>query len=461
MTAMLISDLRERQHELVEQNLQELARIDSEHRDFTEQEAQALDQRTDEVDRLAAEIERRERIDAQHQVLSQPQGRRTTPTGPEADEPGLRANGALTPTRPRPRIEIPREDAGKAGFRNWGDYLQCVQRYVINGRMDPRLEILNAPGNYGSEGTNADGGFAVPPDFRTAIESKIAAELSLLPRTDQVITTSNAVTVPVDSNPAWATGGITAYWESEGAQKTTSKPLLEQLTVRANKLAVLVPVTDELLEDAPALTTYIQRKAPDKIQFKVNLAIVQGSGVGQPLGILNSPGLIVVAKETGQPPDTLVAANVLKMYSRMYAPSRANAVWLINQSIEPQLFQMFFAIKNVGGTDNVGGVPVYLPANGLAGAPYGTLFGRPVIPTESCETLGDQGDIIFCDLSQYLTVVKGGIRQDVSIHVWFDYDITAFRFVLRVGGQPWWASPVAQRDGSNTLSPFVTLAERP
>ncbi|TKS58783.1 MAG: major capsid protein [Nitrospira sp.] len=220
-------------------------------------------------------------------------------------------------------------------------------------------------------------------------------------------------------------------------------------------------MTDELLEDVAALATYINRKAPRKIDFKVNLAIIQGNGAGQPLGILSSPALVSVAKETSQAADTIVAANIMKMYSRMYAPSRQNAVWLINQDIEPQLFSMQFAVKNVAGTENVGGVPVYLPANGLSMSPYATLFGRPVIPTQAMETLGDKGDILFADLSQYMSATKaGGIRQDVSIHLWFDYDVTAFRFVMRIAGQPWWATTVAARDGSTTYSPFVTLDER-
>jgi HK97 family phage major capsid protein len=64
------------------------------------------------------------------------------------------------------------------------------------------------------------------------------------------------------------------------------------------------------------------------------------------------------------------------------------------------------------------------------------------------------------DLSQYMSVVKaGGIRQDVSIHLFFDYDITAFRFVLRVGGQPWWNAPITRQNGLSR-SPFVTLAAR-
>jgi HK97 family phage major capsid protein len=106
-------------------------------------------------------------------------------------------------------------------------------------------------------------------------------------------------------------------------------------------------------------------------------------------------------------------------------------------------------------------VPAYLPANGLSGQPYATLMGRPIIITEACETLGDVGDLILADMSQYLLVTKaGGLRADVSIHLFFDYDLSAYRFILRIGGMPMWRSSIAKRDGSNTLSCFVTLAER-
>ncbi|MFO7971573.1 MAG: phage major capsid protein, partial [Desulfobacterales bacterium] len=96
-----------------------------------------------------------------------------------------------------------------------------------------------------------------------------------------------------------------------------------------------------------------------------------------------------------------------------------------------------------------------------AGSPYGTLMGRPVIATQACETLGDLGDIFFCDWKQYLSAIRTtGIKTDVSIHLWFDYDTVAFRFVLRVGGQCWWSSAIDSRDGSNTLGAFITLAAR-
>jgi len=141
----------------------------------------------------------------------------------------------------------------------------------------------------------------------------------------------------------------------------------------------------------------------------------------------------------------------------MYAPCRQRAVWLANQDIEPQLLALGFP-QPAASTSSV---PAYLPANGLSGQPYATLMGRPIIITEACETLGDPGDLILADMSQYLLVTKaGGLRQDVSIHLFFDYDMSAYRFILRIGGMPLWRSAIAKRDGSNTLSCFVTLAAR-
>jgi hypothetical protein len=50
-------------------------------------------------------------------------------------------------------------------------------------------------------------------------------------------TSSNAITVPTDETTPWqSTGGVQAYWESEGGQKTQSKPQLREVTVKANKI---------------------------------------------------------------------------------------------------------------------------------------------------------------------------------------------------------------------------------
>ena len=64
-------------------------------------------------------------------------------------------------------------------------------------------------------------------------------------------------------------------------------------------------------------------------------------------------------------------------------------------------------------------------------------------------------------LDQYLTVLKaGGIKAQSSIHLWFDQGITAFRFDLRIAGQPWWSGVTDSNNGIFTQSPFVTWAKR-
>jgi HK97 family phage major capsid protein len=365
--------------------------------------------------------------------------------------------------RRTPRIET-LEDKGKWGFRDFGEFAASVAHANprVSGSIDPRLrDIRNAPTTYGNEGSGADGGFAVPPDFRSTIMEKVMAEESLMSRTDQMTTSSNHITLPKDETTPWQTsGGFQVYWEGENDQLTQSKPQLKEETIKLNKLTALVPVTEELLSDAPSLDSYLRRKVPEKMDFAINLAIIQGTGVGKPKGILNADCLVSVAKDSStspvQPADTIRYKNIVAMWNRLYAPLRRNAVWLVNQDIETQLQQMEFPT-----TTGASAVPAYMPPGGLSQAPYGTLMGRPVIATQACETLGDQGDIILSDLSQYITVMKtGGVRSDVSIHLWFDYDTVAFRFIMRIGGQPWWGSAIDPRDGSTTYSCFVTLDER-
>lgn len=445
------------------------ATADAENRELTADEQKEMKSIFAQFDSIEEEIERRELIAAQTAKLMQSQGRKAEPQNPEpvnaADPEGVTSATQATPTaratQNRPRIQVV-ADRGKWGWKHMGDFAAAV-RIASNPQatqIDPRL-VANAPTTYSQEGVGADGGFAVPPEFRTEIWQKVMGEDSLLARTDQNPTSRNTIVLPKDETTPWAaTGGIQAYFESEAGQMTQSKVALSDMTIRLNKLTALVPVTEELLEDAPGMDAYLRRKIAEKFTSKLNLKIVQGTGAGEPLGIIAAGSLVTVDAESGQAADTILVDNIDKMWSRMYAPLRRDAVWLINQDIEPQLFGMHRYVKDASGTI-VGGTPAYMPPGGVSGNPYGTLYGREVIPTQACETLGDKGDIILVNLKQYLTVFKtGGPKTDVSMHMWFDYGVMAFRTVLRIAGRPWWSADIDPRDGSNALSWAVTLAER-
>jgi len=437
-----IEDLKNELLETHQQMANIQAKADGEKRRLTAEEDKMISDLSAKFEEVEAEIARREDLEAKAAKLSTGKGRKT-----EAGDPDPKNEGRRAPITTRPAFEA---DKGKWGWNSFGEFAHHVMKGAAQGAtLDPRL-IANAPATMGSEGVGADGGFAVPPDFRNEIMTKVMGEQALLARTDQLTSSSNSITVPIDETTPWqSTGGIQAYWENEGGQKQQSKPLIDQATVRLNKLTVLVPITDELLEDAPALSTYLRRKAPQKINFKVTDSIINGTGAGQPLGLLNSTAKIAVDRDTNA---TIVFNDIVNMHARMFSEFRQNAIWLINQDIEPALLKMQFP-----GTGTA--VPAYLPPGGLSATPFGTLLGRPVVPTEAAQALGTEGDIILTDLQQYMSALKtGGIRQDVSIHLWFDYDVTAFRFVLRVGGQPWWKAAISPKNGSNTRSSIVTLA---
>jgi len=137
----------------------------------------------------------------------------------------------------------------------------------------------------------------------------------------------------------------------------------------------------------------------------------------------------------------------------MWAPSRRNAVWLIDQSCEPQLYQLNLDV----GT---GGVALYQPPGGLSQTPYATLMGRPLIASEYCQTLGTQGDILLLDFNEYQMIEKGGMQSASSIHVRFVYDETVFRFVYRCDGISKWNATLTPFNSTVTQSPFIALASR-
>ena len=358
-------------------------------------------------------------------------------------------------------IEVGKDLEADRGFSNFGEQLQCVANAARSeGRVvDRRLLALNKRASGGSEGVPSDGGFLVQQDFSQEIV-KIAHE------TGQVASRCNRVPIGQNSNGLSMNtidessrvngsryGGVQAYWEAEADSTTASKPKFGRMDLKLQKLFGLYYATDELMADSTALGAIVSEAFSSEIAYKLDDAIINGDGSGKPMGILNSGALVTQAKKGSQSADTVLWTNISSMWSRCHAMNRRNAVWLINQDIEPQLDHMTV-------NDNVAGAAVYVPAGGASGTPYATLKGRPVIPVEQCATLGDAGDVILADLSQYLLIDKSGVQADTSMHVKFLTDEMTFRWIYRVNGQPMWRTALTPAKGSNTTSPFVTLAAR-
>jgi len=345
-------------------------------------------------------------------------------------------------------------------FKSLGQQLVAVMQAGQNPHAtDQRLLDIQAAALGLNEGVPSAGGFLVQTDFSAELLKAVYATGVLPGKTSKRPIGANANGMKINAIDETSRadgsrqGGVQAYWTSEAGALTSSKPTFRQIELTLNKLTGLYYATDEELKDAPNLEANVTEFFSEEFGFKLDDAIVRGSGAGQPLGFLAHAGTVSVAKEAGQAGATIKAENVQKMFARMLARSLGNAEWYINQACWPQLFQLAQVV-------GVGGVPIFLPPGGLSAAPFGTLLGRPITPIEQCSALGTVGDIMLADLSQYIMIEKGGLEAASSMHVQFLTDEMTFRFILRTDGQPKRNAALTPFKGSDTLSAFVTLATR-
>lgn len=362
----------------------------------------------------------------------------------------------------------------KGGFNRFGEFCVHVAHSSTRG-MTPQLRrwqnayqrrFSEAEGaeaktaGYLEEGDGAQGGYAVPTGFVAEIQTKALEEQIVRPRAVPIPMATNSVEIPVTRDSTHASGtyyGITFYRPGETVQRTASNPKMGKIKLNLHNIDGLVHVTNALLEDSPvSIVAWLERCFPPALGAVQDDDFLLGDGVNKALGAFNTanPCIVTQDAETAQVATTIVAKNIIKMWSRLPQRNQRNAVWVANNDTFPQLAAMTITV----GT---GGIAVYMPANGLANAPYGTLMGRPLILSEKMQTLGTAGDIGLADFSEYYIGEKsGGIQFATSMHLRFDYNEQSFRFSLRYDGQPALLEALTPRRSSATLSPFVVLATR-
>lgn len=338
-------------------------------------------------------------------------------------------------------------------FDSTADFLASIWHKNLKGQ-DKWRQIYN---DYSSIDPST-GGFLVPEVLRAEL-LRVALENSIVRSRARIIPMDSATvpfpTIDSTSHASSVFGGVVGYWTEEGAELTESEAKFGKITLQASKLTTRCDVPNELLADSIiSFEAFIQDILPQAIAWFEDTAFMTGNGVGQPLGVLNAEALVTVTKETGQSADTIDWENIVNMYSRMLPSSLSTAVWIANLDTFPQLATMSLSV----GT---GGNAIWLN-NGVVGPPM-SILGRPVIFTEKVPTIGGAGsgkDISFIDFGYYLIGDRMQMRAESSAHAQFINDRTVYRVIERVDGRPWLQSAITPQNGTNELSPFVTLGER-
>lgn len=349
------------------------------------------------------------------------------------------------------------EMKAKPVYRNLGEQLQDVRSMTMDTGDSPKArdrftKVVNAAG--AQTGIDSEGGYLVETDkskdiIETAVETGvISSRCSRQPIGADADSFSYMASDDRDRSTG-TMGGIQVYRKGEAeAMVSSGKAKLTERELRVEDMYGLVYVTNRMLRDAVALAEFTKRNLRKQLAWKLDYECMYGSGVGQALGIMNSDLPVSVAKETSQADNTIVAENVVNMLAR-FRGDIMSAAWFVNQDVLPQ-----FPLMSVGDQ------PVFIPGGSFSNAPFGMLFGRPIVPVEFCESVGSLGDIILADWSEYLLIEKGAVEEAESIHVKFLTDETAYRFIVRNNGQPMHDQPITPFKGTNTLSPFVMLAAR-
>lgn len=428
---MNLAILKNEAREVAQRQQARLQKAIDENRDLTAEEETADQEDGGKLARLTKQIQRAETLMASASAIGLDAPAATTPAAP-----------ATVPAQARPQLD-------NGGFNHIADFAHAVRlanpAAGSSFRVDDRLA---APTNIHTEGGDTVGSYLVPAEFRQQIVDLVYADddpfINLI---DPSPTGSNRVVGLGDNSTPWGSSGIQAYWRVEAEQMTASRAALTPRETKLNELYAFVLATEELLEDAPRVADLLTRKAAGAIRWKLGAAYIYGDGIEKPLGFYSSGALVTVAKESGQTADTIVRQNVAKMFARVINPGQAT--WLANADILPTLMDM----------KSDAGQPVWFP--NFQNAPGGMLLGRPVIFTEHAKTVGDKGDLMLVNPNGYEAFRKqNGVQFADSIHLYFDYNIRAFRWIFRAGGQPVLSAPVAPANGSNTKSHFVALADR-
>jgi HK97 family phage major capsid protein len=406
------------------------------------------------------------KADVQAQVAQQVQAALADFARDSAKLDGARPNlGANVSDKARPFYNAKAPGAALDGkFENLAEVFSLLRDERL-GRVEAAQKLAGIRNALGSPAP-ADGGFLIPEEYR--------AELQRIALENSVVRANGARVIPMSvprikfpvldstSNASSVHGGIIAYWGEEGAALTASSPTFATIALDVHKLTGYTTIPNELLADSqPSVGPLVDELFPQGLAYFEDYAFIAGSGVGQPLGFLNAGAAITVSKESSQAADTLLWANIVKMYSRMLPTSLGSAVWIMNQTNIEQLLQMTLPVKNVAGTENVGGAgPVGITyGNGTSGPSF-TLLGRPVILTEKVPAIGDLGDVNFVDLKYYFIGDRQQVSAATSQDFLFSTDTTAYRITSRVDGRPALLSALTPKTGSSTLSAFVKLEAR-
>lgn len=365
-----------------------------------------------------------------------------------------------------PRFEHSHRERSATRLRT--HYSQEIRTYDRGGKPVERAGTESLTGG-------ASYGYLVKPEFygslfEIAIEDScfepytfsvpIGNSLELhWPALDQYLTAASG------QSAAYAGVSVLRKGETDTRPKTDAK--LRNITYKVTDLTGFTQLSRDLIADNYiAADAMIQRLFARAIVWKKDYEFLRGDGVGKPLGVLNSPALLSVTRDTAS---HIKYEDLIGMIAVMHASSWKKSMWLAHQSTYTDIaaisthagantyaFQPNSSITQAMELAIMAQTKSTLPDMKFQAA--GTLLGRPIYFTEKLPALGTTGCLLLVDPTQYGVATRMGLEVGISEHFLFDTDQIAFRFKIRNDGQPLWLSYYTDPT-STKYSPFVQVTQ--
>jgi HK97 family phage major capsid protein len=334
---------------------------------------------------------------------------------------------------------------GKGAYEA-ADYLdKTYKQGDINARQKAAL----------GESSGLTGGYTVPPQFAEKIQSIMAEDTFIRQRAFVQPMSSASLQIPyLDITTAQSAGvsaffgGMQATWTAEAQTRTEYEPQFKQLELRPWELSAYSVSSNVLLQDAiGGFERFLMVLFAKVIGWTEEYTFLVGNGAGKPLGMLDATGpVIAITRNTaGQ----IRYADVATMLSKLLPSSLQRAIWVAHPYALVDLIQLRDAANRVVWVNAMGGAQEKIP---------GYLFGRPVYVSEKVPAYGTRGDLSLLDPGLYVIGDRMALEVAASEHVNFLKNQMTWRIVERVDGRPWIEKAITLADGSNTVSPFVTIA---
>jgi len=403
-------------------------------RDLTEEEEAAFDVAMQYIDALQEEFDRRD-VSGQKEPSSGDKPHRVN------FNPRSQTMSDANPFLPKKtwREIFNREPQPDSGVKTFGDAV--VALYRNDEEKLRQLRTMNSI--HGTEG-----GFAVPEVLWSQIFDSGLEQSVCLGRVQMFPMISDTLHIAAWDSADQTTGPIASVrgtWIGEGETASAVTPKLRSLSLFAKKLAMYLAITSECLQDSAALSISLGTMMRNSLAFSLDQAILTGSGIAQPYGILDAPATISVARATSS---NIAFADVANMMGRLLPSSLDKAVWIAS----PSTFAVLVSMVVTAGTGEL--VLGYRPG---ASDIQMQVLGRPLLVSEKLPEMHARGGLALCDLSYYCLGMRETGRFEKTNSASWSEDVVDMRLVLRVDGKPLVAKPFTPAGGGDTLSPFVVL----